>query len=284
MKQDHLLSEGRQMPHGHQQQLLHLSTRITYFLKAGKCHMAISNSSCINQPGSLTDWGQAMPPGHQHQLLHLSMGITYILRAGKCHKAISNSSSIYQMGSLTCWGQENATRPSAIALVSINQDHLHPENRQMPPGHQHQLLHQSTRITYCLRAGNATRPLVTALAPINGDHLHPEGRQMPQGHQQQLLHLWIRITHSLTGGKCHKAISNSSCTHQPGSLTNWGQVNATRPSAIAVAATKQDPLHTEGRQMPQGHQQQLLHLSSRITYWLKMGKYDKTVSDSSCTN
>jgi len=172
------------MPQGHQQQLMHLSNGITYFLRAGKCHKAISNSSDTYQPGSLTYWGQPnatrpsamalaainwdhlqtegrlMPQGHQQQLLQLLSRITYWLRAGKCHKAISNSSCIYQRGWLTFWDQANATRLSATALASINQDHLLAENRQIWQSHQQQFLLQWNRITYLLR------------------------REMPQGHQQ----------------------------------------------------------------------------------------------------
>jgi hypothetical protein len=258
IKQNHLLAEGRQMPQGHQQWLLHLSSRITYFLRAGKCHKAISNSSCIYQMGSLTPWGQVnatrpsatalasikwdhllpegrqMPQAHQQQLLHLSTGSTYFLRAGKCHKAISNSSCIYQWGSLTVWGQANATRSSATAPASIKQDHLLPEGRQMPKAI------SNSSCTYQLGAltswgqANAKRPSATALASIKWDHLPPEGKQMPQGHQQQLLHLLTGSTYKLRAGKCHKAINNSSCIYQMGSLTPWGQANATRPSATAL--------------------------------------------------
>jgi len=248
-----------------------------------------------------------MQQGHQQQLLHLSTRITYSLRAGKCHKAISNSSHTYQPGSLTYWGQPNATRPSAMALASIKWDHLLPEGRQMPQGHQQQLLWLSTRITYILRAGqchkpisnsfgsyqlgsltnwgqaNATRPSATALASINQDHLLSEGRQMPQDHQQQLLQLSTGITYKLRAGKCHRAISNSSCINESGSLTYWGQANATKPSATALASISQDHLQTEDRQMPQGHQQQLWHLLTRITYSLRAEKCHKTISNSSCT-
>jgi len=148
-----------------------------------------------------------MPQGHQQQLLHLLTRITYWLRAGKFHKAISNGCCIYQAGSLTYWGQANVTRLSATALPSINQDHLLAEDRQMPQGHQQQLLQLSTRITYILRTG-----------------------------------------------KCHKTISNSSCTYWAWSLTGWGQANATRPSATALASIQWDHLLPEGSQMPQGHQ------------------------------
>ena len=189
------------MPQGHQQQLLHFSNSITYWLRAGKCHKAINNSSCTYQAGLLTDWWQANTKGHQGHLLHLSNRITYSLRAGKCHKAISNTSCIYQAGSLTLWVQANAIRLSATALAPIKQDHL------------------------------------------------------------------------LAGaGKFHKAISNSSCTYQAGLLTYWWQANATRPSTTGLPPIKQDHLHTEGRQMPQDYQQQLLHLLSRITYILKVKK------------
>ena len=191
------------MPEGHQQQLVHLLSRMTYILRAGKCHKAISNSSCIYQAGLLTFWGQAMPQGHQQQLFHLLSRMTYILRAGKCHKAISNNSCIYQAGSLTSWEQSNATKPSATALASIKQDHLLADGRQMPQGHQQKLLHLSSRITYSLRGDkyhkaisnststyetgsqsdhlltesrHATRPSATALAPIKQDHLLPEDR------------------------------------------------------------------------------------------------------------
>jgi len=93
------------------------------------------------------------------------------------------------MGSLTHWTQENATRPSATALAHIKCDHLLAEGRQMPQGHQKQLLHLLNRITYPLGQANATRSSATALAPIKQDHLLP------------------------VVGKYHKAISNSSCTY-----------------------------------------------------------------------
>jgi len=143
---------------------------------------------------------------HQQQLLHLSNGITYSLRAGRCHKAIKNSSCTYQVGSLTVWGQTNATMP-----------------------------------------------LATALASLKWGHLLSKGRQMPQGHQQQLLQLSTRITYILRAGKCHNAISNSPCSYSPGPLTPWGQANAARPSATALASINQDILLSEGRNMPQGH-------------------------------
>jgi len=196
-----------------------------------------------------------MPKGHQQQLLQLSTMITYKLRAGKCHKAISNSFCTYQPWSLTNWGQVNVTRPSATTLASMNQDHLHTEGRQMWQDHQQLLLHLWIRITYILRARICQKAINNSSASINWVHLLPEGKQMPQGHQQHLFCLSTRTTYSLRAGKCHKAISNSSGIYQMGSLTLWGQVNATRPSATALAAINHDHLQTEGRQMPQGHQQ-----------------------------
>jgi len=223
------------MPQGRQQQLFHQSNRITYILRAGN----VIRPSTALPPIKLDDLHtevKQMPQGHQQQLLQLLNRITYSLKAGKCHKAISNSSCNYESGSLTVWGQANAIRPSATTLPSIMQD-----------------------------------PLQT------------EDRQIPQGHQQQLLHLSSRITYFLKAGKCHKTISNSSCIYQTGSLTSWGQTNATSPSAIALPPIKQNHLLAEGRQMPQGHQQQLLHLLSRITYFLRAGKCHKAIRNSSCT-
>src|SRR3954451_9426148 len=106
---------------------------------------------------------------------------------------------------------------------------------------------------------------------------------MPQDHQQEVLHLSNRITYILRAGKCHKTISKRSCTYQTGSLTPLGEGNATRPSARGLAPIKQDHLHTESREMPQDHQQEVLHLSNRITYSLRGGKCHKTISKRSCT-
>ena len=54
VKQDHLQTKGRQMPQNHHQGVLHMSNRITYSLKAGRCHKTITKGSCICQTGSLT--------------------------------------------------------------------------------------------------------------------------------------------------------------------------------------------------------------------------------------
>jgi len=55
VKQDHLLPEGRQMPHSHQQDVLQLQKRITYSLTAGKCHTnIITKRSCKYEAGPLT--------------------------------------------------------------------------------------------------------------------------------------------------------------------------------------------------------------------------------------
>ena len=135
--------------------------------------------------------------------------------------------------------------------------------------------------TYNLQnKANPPRPSATALASIKQDHLLAENRQMWQSHQQQLVHQLNRMTYLLRAGKYHKAISNSSCTYQPGSLTYWGQVIATRPLATALVSINQDHLHAEGRQIPQGHQQQLLHLSTKITYILRAAKCHKAISNS----
>jgi len=128
---------------------------------------------------------------------------------------------------------------------------------------------------------NPMRPSTTALASIKQDHLLAENRQIWQSHQQQLLHQLNEITYLLRAGKCHKTISNSSCMYQAGSLTYWGQENATRPSTTSLASIKWDHLLPEGRQMPQGHQKQLLHLSSKITYGLRADKCHKAISNSS---
>jgi len=186
---------------------MHLINENVQSSEQGQPPKAISNSSCIYQAGSLTGWKQANMTKPLATAPAQLNRITYFLRAGKCHKAISNSSCTYQPGSLTAWGQANATRPSA-----------------------------------------------TALASMTWDHLLSEGRQMSHGHQQQLLHLSVGITYSLRVGKWHKTISNSSCIYQPGSLTIWGQANATRPWARDLASMNQDHLLSDGREMPQGHQ------------------------------
>src|SRR2546421_304824 len=106
---------------------------------------------------------------------------------------------------------------------------------------------------------------------------------MPQDHQQEVLHLSNRITYILRAGKCHKTISKRSCTYQTGSLTFLCQGKATSPSARGLATNKQDHLLSEGREMAQDHQQEVLHLSNRITYSLRAGKCHKTISRRSCT-
>ena len=65
-------------------------------------------------------------------------------------------------------------------------------------------------------------------------------------------------------------------------LQTESKVNATRPSARGHAPIKQDHLHTEGREMPQDHQQEVLHLSNRITYIPRAGECHKTISKRSC--
>ena len=186
------------MPQGHQQQVLHLSSRITYSLRAGKCHKAISNRSCIYQEDHLLPEDRQIPEGHQQQLLHLSNRITYSLRADKCHKSISKSSCTYHAGS------------PIIYFLRAHQFQKVINNSSSNP--------QMGSLTY-LGQINATRPSATALASIKQDHLLPEGRQMPQSHQQQLLQLSHSITYFLRVCKYQKAISNSSCNYHIASLT-----------------------------------------------------------------
>jgi len=182
VNQNNLHTEIKQMPQDHQQKGLHMSTRITYFLQACKCHMAINKRVCKCQPESLT---------------------FYKHHACKCHKTISKKACTCQPGSLTSY--KYATRPSARGPAHVNQNHLHTESRQMPQDHQQEGLHMSTRITYILRSS-----------------------------------------------KCHKNISKRACTCQPELLTYWDQANATRPSA-RPAHVNQNHLLPISVQMPQDH-------------------------------
>ena len=47
VNQHYLLSTNRQMPQSHQQKGLHMSTRMTYILRASKCHETISKRASI---------------------------------------------------------------------------------------------------------------------------------------------------------------------------------------------------------------------------------------------
>jgi hypothetical protein len=164
-----------------------------------------------------------MPQGHQQKGLHMSTRITYILRAGKCHITISKRACTCQPESLTPYKHANATRPSARRPAHVNQNHLQSESRQMPQNHQENLLHMSTRITYFLQAC-----------------------------------------------KCHKTISKRASTCQPESLTFYKHANATRPSARGPLHVNQNHLLPTNMQMPQDHQQEGLHMSTTITYFLSM--------------
>jgi len=94
---------------------------------------------------------------------------------------------------------------------------------------------------------------------------------------------WNRFTYILRVGKCHQTISMRTCSHETGSLTNWEQANATRPSARGPAAMKQVHLHAESRQMPQDHQQEDLQPWNRFTYFLRAGKCHMTISKRTCS-
>jgi len=59
MKQVHLLPKSRHMPQDHQQEDLQPWNRLTYFLRAGKCHKTISKRACSHQIDPLTNWDQA---------------------------------------------------------------------------------------------------------------------------------------------------------------------------------------------------------------------------------
>jgi len=208
------------MQQDHQQEGLHMSTRITYSLQACKCHKTISKKACTCQPESHTYWEQAnvtrpsarwpahvnqnhllseirqMPEDHQQENQHMSTTITYILQACKCHKTISKWACTCQPESLTPWDQANATIPSARGPTHVNQNHLQTESRQMPPDHQQESLHMSTRITYFLRSG-----------------------------------------------KCQETISKRTSTCQPESLTPYKHANATRPSAKGPAHVNHNQNH-----------------------------------------
>ena len=82
---------------------------------------------------------------------------------------------------------------------------------------------------------------------------------------------WNRFTYILRVGKCHQTISMRTCSHETGSLTNWEQANATRPSARGPASMKQVRLLPEIRQMPQDHQQENMQLWNMFTYPLRAG-------------
>jgi hypothetical protein len=212
-----------------------MEKRITYNLKTWKfpCYKIINRIFCNWQLGSLTYW------------------------VGKCHK-ISNCFCNYQTGSLTCWEWENATRPSATGVATVNQNHIHPESRQIQQHYQGQVLQLSNRITYSLTVGKCPKTISNCFSNVKQDYLLAESRQMPQKPCQEVLHMSNRITYSLP------------------------ETNATRLSVADFATIKQDHLHTESRKMPQGHWQQFLQLSNRITYILRTGKCHKTISNRSC--
>jgi hypothetical protein len=141
---------ARKMPQDHQQEGLHMSTRITYILRSSKCHKTISKKACKWQPESHTFYKHAnatrpsakgpthvnqnhllpismqMPQDHQQKGLHMSTRITYCLWAGKCHKTISKWACTCQPESLTYWEQANAKWPSARGPTHVNQNHLLP--------------------------------------------------------------------------------------------------------------------------------------------------------------
>jgi len=131
---------------------------------------------------------------------------------------------------------------------------------QIPQDHQQNGPHMWTRITYSLLS-----------------------RQMPQDNQQKGLHMSTRITYILRAGKCHKAISKRACTCQPESLTYWEQANATSPLAKGPAHVNQNHLLPTSMQMPQDHQQEGLHMSTTLTYFLQACKCHKTISKRACT-
>jgi len=90
---------------------------------------------------------------------------------------------------------------------------------------------------------------------------------MPQDHQQEDLKTWNRFTYSLRAGKCHKAISKRTFNCKTGSLTPWGQENATRPSERGPATVKQVCLLPESRNMPSINKRTCSYKTGSLTYW-----------------
>jgi len=124
--------------------------------------------------------------------------------------------------------------------------------------------HKTGSLTYWGQT-NAIRPSATAPAAMKQVHLQAESRQMPQDHQHQHLQPWNRFTYIL---RCHKTISNSTCSHETGSLTLWEQANATRPSGQAPAAMKQVHLLSGSRHTYNDQPEDLqLYITESHTFW-----------------
>jgi len=140
---------------------------------------------------------------------------------------------------------------------------------------------QPALLTFYKQA-NATKPSAKGPTHVHQNDLHTESKQMPRDHQQEGLHIATNITYFLQG-KCHKILSKRSCTCQPEWLTYWEQVNATRLSTRGPAYGNQHHLHPASRQMPQGHQQEGLHMWTQMTNILKAGKCHKAINMTACT-
>ena len=120
---------ARKMPQDHQQEGLHMSTRITYILRSSKCHKTISKKACTCQPESHTFYKHA--------------NATWPLTRGSANV---NQNHLHSTSIM----HANATRPSAKRPAHVNQDHLLPTSMQQD--HQQEGLQMSTKITYILRA------------------------------------------------------------------------------------------------------------------------------------
>ena len=279
VKLNHLLSKHSQMSKNHHQEVMHISSWITYIL----------NTSDKLQ-------------NHYQEVWHLSSWITYILNTTRCPKIITKRFCTCQAESLTywtwpdpkkssskrfhtCWAEPltswtkpDATKSSPRGSAHVELNHSLPEHSQMPQNHHWEVLHMSSWITYFLntaryhriiteRFGTCqaesltfwTQPDATESSPrgsahVKLSHLLPEHSQMPQNHHQEVQHMSSWITYFLDTARCHQIITKKFCTYQAESLTYWKQTDATI------------------------YHQEVLHMSSRITYSLNIARCHKIIT------
>ena len=122
-------------------------------------------------------------------------------------------------------------------------------------------------------------------------------------HHQEVPHMLSWITYCLNTVRCHKIIIKGFCTCQAESLTYWTQPDATKSSPRGPAHVKLNHLLPTYSQMPsprgsayiklnhllsehsqmQNYHQEVLDMSSWITYQLNTARCHKIITKGFCT-
>ena len=149
-----------------------------------------------------------------HKIVQMQSMIAYNLKMDGYHKAITKR-FVYDRQNY--WHAINKKLPQKITKspADIKQNYLHSKDGQMP--HDHQVLHMSNRITYCLK-----------------------NSEVPQNHHQEVLH--IKQNNLLSRQAYSIQLLPSSAHVKQNYLHTKNQADATAPLPRSPAHVKQNHL------------------------------------------